>query len=191
MDRRVEFGNPIEIPPTPARKGFGIKGSLRFLVPVAMAFALTVTASSVKADGDTFTADQSRVVRTYLQCGGEGYLPDHTVFVQQVRNPDRFNTADLGKIGGQCGNRWFSPDSEIQSLSQTQYQDAHGRPVSVGIGVDTFFYTRSYPQCGGSIGAMDFKPDYTILINEFVRLDDAKTFSYRNVGPQPGQCGNP
>ncbi len=195
MDRRAEIGNPTEIQRSPSRR-FGVRGSARFLAPVlAMAFALTVATASanVAADGGGFTADQSRVVRTYLQCGGEGYSNINTVFVQQVRNPDGFNTAKLGVIAGQCGNRYTQPDGEIQDLAQVQYQQAHGTPVAVGT-VDgrTFNYSRTFPQCGGSIGAMDINPEYTVIIDEFIHAESgAKEYSWRTVGRQPGQCGNP
>lgn len=168
-----------------------VKGlAIRSLMVLAALSA--TTSASVKADGESFTTDQSRVMRTYLQCGGEGYSDINTVFVQQVRNPDGFNTADLGVIAGQCGNRYAQADSEIQDLAQVQYQQAHGTPVAVGGVYGTYYYTRTYPQCGGSIGPMDINEEYTVIIDEFVKPDNgAKTYSWRTVGPQPGQCGNP
>lgn len=198
MDRRVELGNlgnPTEVQKTSFLKGFGLRGSARFFVPViAVALTLAFPAStSVKADGGGFTLDPTRVVRTYTQCGGEGYQDINTVFVQQVRNPDGFNTADLGVIAGSCENRWTQPDSEIQTLESVQYQRAHVQPVSVGT-VDgrTFNYSRTYPQCGGSIDAMDINSAYTVIVEEFIEkgTGDAQ-YSHRTVGRQPGQCGNP
>lgn len=195
IDRKAEFGHPIESQKNPTRRVSGLRGSARLLAPtVAMALALTVpTSANVKADEGGFTVDQSRVVRVYTQCGGDGYPDINTVQVQQVRNPDGYNTADLGKIAGQCDNRYTQPDSEIQNLAQVQYQQAHGTPGPVDI-VDgrTFNYTRTYPQCGGSIGAMDIKPEYTVIIEKFIHPESgAKEYSWRTVGPQPGQCDNP
>lgn len=170
------------------------KSILMIGVAMTVAAGLSVfVPGKVVADGGGFTVNPSRVVRTYLQCGGDGFPSNHTVFVQQVRNPDDFNTGDLGKIGGQCGNRWFEPDDMIIPLSNVQYQQAHGKPVSMGDDKgNTYYYTRTYPQCGGSIGAMDFRPNYTVIVDEFVNPKTGdRSFSWRDVGPQPGQCGNP
>lgn len=147
---------------------------------------------SARADEGQLTVDQSRVVRTYRQCGGEGYSPNHTVFVQQVRNPDGFNTTDIGLKGGECGNRWTSPDSFVMTLEAAQYQDTHSR-LTPGVPLNgRFFYSRSYPQCGGSVGAMDFRPNNTILVDAYEDPKSGeKTHTWRDVGPQPGQCSNP
>lgn len=195
MDRRSELGNPTEIQKISLKRGFGLRGSARLMAPVvAIVLALAFPASTnVKADGEGFTIDPTRVVRTYTQCGGEGYQDINTVFVQQVRNPVGFNTANLGIIAGQCGNRYTQPDSEIQSLAQVQYQQAHGTPVALGTADGrTFNYIRTYPQCGGFIGPMDIKPGNTVIVDEFIHAESGeKTYSWRTVGPQPGQCGNP
>lgn len=182
----------MEIRPHLSLKDIGRKSRLAIRVAVPAALSLVLSAA-VQADEGGFVLDPSRVVRTYLQCGGEGYSDTHTVFVQQVRNPDSFNTADLGVIAGQCGNRWTQPDSEIQTLESVEYQQAHGQPVGVGTVDGRFFkYNRTYPQCGGSIGAMDINPAYTVIVEEFINEEtgDAQ-YSWRTVGPQPGQCGNP
>lgn len=167
---------------------------LPFLTGTALALVIGLSflnPGEAMADGGEFTVDPAKVVRTYLQCGGDNLISNHTVFVQQVKNPDGFNTADLGEISGQCGNRWLQPDNMVIPLSQVEYQWAKGRPVSIGNGKGVYYYSRTYPQCGGSVGAMDFKPNHTVLVNEFVEpLTDKKSYSWWDIGLQPGQCNN-
>ena len=192
---RLPFPNSSECQVFRLRVDSRLRGSARLLAPIIASLAMLISpaiSSTVKADGGNFATDESRVVRVYTQCGGEGYSDRTTVIVQEVRNPQGFNTAGLGEIAGQCGNRYTQPDSEVQDLAQVQFQQAHGNPVWLGTSDGrTFNYSRTYPQCGGSIGAMDFKLDHTVIFDEFVHAESGdKIYSWRDVGPQPGQCGN-
>lgn len=170
------------------------RGRLLMAGLLALGFGLThISSNTAQADGGELTADQKRVVRTYFQCGGDGYQDDHVVFVQQVRDPEGYNTALIGRVAGACGVRYIQPDSENRSLASVEYERAHGWPISVGTEDGRIFrYDRTYPQCGGSIGPMDINDRYTVIVDEFREPNTGETtHSWRTVGPQSGQCGNP
>lgn len=192
MDRKAELVISQETNNPLIRKALNVAKNGARLASALLLAAMAPTVVRAQDNGG-WTIDQSRVVRVYTQCGGTGYPDNMTVMVQQVTNPDAFNTVGLGVIAGQCGNRYFERDSEIQTLEQIAFQDAHGSPIAVGT-VDgrTFPFNRRYPQCGGSIGAMDIRPNYTVIVDEFIHPESGeKTYAWRTVGPQPGQCDNP
>lgn len=172
-----------------------IKTAAKIAGRSALAMALTMSMARIAlADGETVSSQMSRV--TYTQCGGElkGKLvdPSHTVFVLKFEDGS-YDGFDLGVIGGECGNAYIEPDSAIQTLEQVAYQDVHSQPVSLGTADGrTFNYTRRFPQCGGQVNRMVINPGYTVLVDEFTEPETgAHQYSWRTVGPQPGQCGNP
>lgn len=191
MERKTELG--VRSEQSVHRKSAYLRGSLRWVALAVAGSLLAAYAPTVKADGGEFTTDQSRVVGTYFQCGGDAYPDDHVVFVQQFKNPNGFYTADIGSVAGACGVRYIQPDSENRTLASVEYERAHGWPISVGTEDGRIFrYNRTYPQCGGSIGPMDINDDYTVIVDEFREPNTGETtHSWRTVGPQPGQCGNP
>ena len=152
---------------------------------------LSVAAGRAQADGGgSFNAD--RIAKSYTQCGGSGHPDNHTVYVYRLKDPDGWHTFDAGWIPGNCGNIWYRSDDEIQTLDQIKFQDSSGSPHSIGDGQHTWIFKRRFPQCGGEFGVgARFKDNHTILIDEFVHPFLSPGYSARNVGPQPGQCGNP
>lgn len=195
MDRRFELGITHEDQKSPIKGGAGVRGSLRLAAASVLLTAVVLAASDINANAQEvkWELDPSKVVRVYTQCGGNGFPDNSTVMVQQVRNPEDYNTANLGIIAGQCGNRYMQPDNEIYTLAEVQRLDFLGMPISVGSN-DTgiFDFTRQYPQCGAEFGPMDVNERNTVIVYEFVHQPTgSKTYSIKTIGPQPGQCGNP
>ena len=79
----------MEVRPHLSLKGIAPAVFKTARVALAMAAVLSLPAIPrvVRADGGDFVLDPSRVVRVYTQCGGGEYPDNHTVMVQQVRNP--------------------------------------------------------------------------------------------------------
>lgn len=167
----------------------------RWLVIPLVFAAFLMAAESARAE-DGVNIDPRRIVSHYTQCGGEDdgkvYPADHTVSVLKLRDPDDFHTSDLGKIAGQCGNIWYIPDDTIQTLDQIRYQDSHGTSGLLQTqGGQTWVYKKRYPQCGGEWGpGIRWKDNHTVLIEEWAHPTLPSRYAARNVGPQPGQCGN-
>lgn len=137
------------------------------------------------------TPDQGSVISTYFQCGGENYPDNHTILVQKIGDESgiSFRTADLGQIAGQCNNKFMAPESFISPIGP---EGEKGTPVSVGDEQgNTFIFSRKYLQCGGELGPMFFDSRHTVLVNEFSHPELGNRYATRNLGPLPGQCGNP
>lgn len=164
---------------------------------------LSIAASNAEADSgngpENMTADQSKVIRFYWQCGGENRgikYPDNTsVVVQMLSTEDggiEYRTNKVGVIPGQCGNIFYMSDDSIQTLEQIRFQDAHGRPgEKITAEGETWVYKREFPQCGGQWGpGAKWRENHTVLVDEWVNPTLPPKYAARNIGPQPGQCGN-
>jgi hypothetical protein len=165
--------------------GFVAKTAIKTAIPAAVAFAQTIPAFAQEYS-------PAQILNQVTQCGGElngdDYPSNHVLLVGIQSRDGQWTGIDLGPIWGQCGNRGIAGDDTISPFPTGVEQ---GQPVSVGDsrGI-TFLWTRTYPQCGGTLGVLDYDPAHTIYVHEFQAPSGELTYGTRNLGPRAGECGN-
>lgn len=170
----------MEVRPHLSLKDIAQTAKRTFRIGLPAGLALILTTPALAQEYSPF-----QILNIYTQCGGElngeTYPDNHVLMVGTKASTGELWGIDLEAISGQCGNRAVAGDEYISPLPDG-VRDV--QPVSVGDADGNIYpLNRTYTQCGGPLGVMDFNPTHTLLVDEFESAEGVFTWGVRDLGP--------